>query len=80
MCFYSNKEAPRENPGEEKIIENHITNPCVGKCNALGCSTSACPVVSDITAIACRCYRCRIIRSDSMALVGLFVDYIMLGH
>lgn len=20
MCFYSNKETPRENPGEEKII------------------------------------------------------------
>lgn len=38
MCFYSNKEAQRENPGEEKIIENHITNPYVGMFKALGCS------------------------------------------
>lgn len=51
MCFYSNKEALRENPGKEKIIENHITNPYVGTVNALGCSMSACPVVIDITAI-----------------------------
>lgn len=35
MCFYSNKEAPRENPGERKIIENHITNPYVEMFNAL---------------------------------------------
>lgn len=61
MCFYSYKEAPRENPGEEKIIENHITNPCVGVFNALGCSLSVRPVVTDFRQIACRCYQYRII-------------------
>lgn len=61
MCFYSNEEAPRENPGEEKMIENQITNHCVGMFNALGCSISACPVVIDITAMVCRCYLCHII-------------------
>lgn len=61
MCFYSNKEAPRENPGEEKMIENHITNPYVRMFNALDCSISACPAVIDITPIACRCYQYRII-------------------
>lgn len=45
MCFYSNKEAPRENPGAEEIIENHITDPYVGTFKALGRSVSLCPVV-----------------------------------
>lgn len=51
MCFYSNKEALRENPREENMIENHIINPYVGTLNALACSISACPVVIDIIAV-----------------------------
>lgn len=84
MCFYSNKEAHRKNPGEENIIENHISNPYVGMFNAHGCSISACPVVIDITAIAGRCYRYCIIWSNITALeqvlIYVFCGYIMLGN